>query len=375
MNSERGGYGQQTAGIGQDVRQLLRQLDSEMTEGPFRERVRQSLEQLADLKLALDESTIVAVTDRRGRITFVNDPFCRISQYSREELLGQDHRIINSGYHGKPFMKQLWQTISSGGIWRGEIKNRAKDGSFYWVNTTIVPFRDEAGQPYQYLSVRNEVTQLKLAEEELQRMMTRVMDIQEEERRRFSRELHDGIGQSLFSLLIQLDQHIAKSGGSELERLRQDVSALMEDVRGLAWEIRPSVLDDLGIVPAVRSYLVNYTRHYGIEVKLDCTLRQRLDVQKETAMYRIIQEALANVGKYADVSEAAVSIRETADAVVTTIADQGAGFAADRRGQGVGLFSMEERARGAGGRLTVESRPGEGTTVTCVFPLEARRTD
>lgn len=369
MSNDRGRYGQRSAGIGQDVRLLLTQLDGHITDEPFRERVKQSLEQLADLKLALDESTIVAVTDRRGVITFVNDPFCRISQYSRDELLGQDHRIINSGHHGKAFMQELWRTIASGRIWRGEIKNRAKDGTFYWVNTTIVPFRDERGRPYQYLAVRNEVTQLKRAEEELQRMMTRVMDIQEEERRRFSRELHDGIGQSLFSLLIGMDRLIAEQANEQLERLRRDVSSLIEDVRGLAWEIRPSVLDDLGVVPAVRSHIVNFSQHYGIRVSLECDLRRRLDVLKETAIYRIIQEALANIGKYADVSEASVSIKETGESVVAIISDRGNGFGADRRGHGVGLFSMEERARGVGGRLTVDSAPGEGTTVTLTVPF------
>lgn len=369
MNNERGRYGRQSAGIGQDAQLLLAQLDGQIADDAFRERVKQSLEQLSDLKMALDESTIVAVTDRRGIITFVNDPFCRISRYSRDELLGQDHRIINSGHHGKAFMQELWRTISSGNIWRGEIKNRAKDGSYYWVNTTIVPFRDEQGRPYQYLAVRNEVTQLKQAEEELQRMMTRVMEIQEEERRRFSRELHDGIGQSLFSLLIQMDRLIAEQNNPQLERLRLDVSALMEDVRGLAWEIRPSVLDDLGVVPAVRSHITNFAQHYGIQVQLECDLRKRLDVLKETAIYRIIQEALANIGKYADVSEASVSLKETEAGVVATVADRGKGFVADRRGQGVGLFSMEERARSVGGKLTVESAPDAGTIVTLTVPF------
>jgi two-component system sensor histidine kinase NreB len=110
------------------------------------------------------------------------------------------------------------ETISAGKVWHEEIKNRAKDGTYYWVNTTIVPLLDESGKPYQYLAIRNEVTQLKRVEEELQRMMTRVIGIQEEERKRFSRELHDGIGQTLFSLLIQLDRMLVDREDPKLRR-------------------------------------------------------------------------------------------------------------------------------------------------------------
>lgn len=130
----------------------------------------QLVNKLKNIQYALNESAIVAITDKTGVLTFVNDRFCETSKYSREELIGSYQNIVNSGYHSREFFKEMWRTIGNGKIWQGEIKNRAKDGTFYWVDTTIVPFLNEKGKPYEYIAIRYEITQRKEYEEKLKRV-------------------------------------------------------------------------------------------------------------------------------------------------------------------------------------------------------------
>lgn len=142
----------------------------------FEAKLKAQILKLNDYKFALDVAAIVAMTDVKGKITYVNDKFCAISQYSRDELIGQDHRLLNSGEHSSEFIRDMWVAIANGKEWRNEFKNKAKDGSFYWVDTTIVPFLNEKGKPYMYLAIRFDITHKKKLEADLRSYQAHLED-------------------------------------------------------------------------------------------------------------------------------------------------------------------------------------------------------
>jgi len=365
--------------------------------------LRESLKEIADIKFALDQSTIVAITDQRGIITYVNDEFCRISKYSREALLGQDHRIINSGYHPKEFIRDLWTTIASGEVWKGELRNRAQDGSIYWVDTTIVPFLNQQGKPYQYVAIRHDITQLKLAEEQI-RLQT--IELQRAAQLSFIGELAAGLAHEIKNPLAGIqgavDILIRRRDASDPERealegVRHQVQRIDRTVRALLERARPR---NLKLMRASLTDLMEATVQLaraqiggrgGDRVQIEFVPPAEdivLDVdsaQIEDAVLNLVinaMEAVADDGKVTvRVSHVRAEDEEAAEALIE-VSDNGRGieatdlanifspfFTTSKGGTGLGLPAVRRIARLHGGSVEVKSVVGEGSTFTIRLPI------
>jgi signal transduction histidine kinase len=219
------------------------------------------------------------------------------------------------------------------------------------------------------------------ANEARARLLKQVLSAREEEQRRIARDLHDGIGQSLTSLLLGLraaaEVPTFEEARARLGELRGITAALLDEVRRLARGLRPSVLDDLGLAAALERYAADYTQAHGIAVDVyapDLALA-RLPAEVETALYRIAQEALTNVLKHAAAKAVSLVVRREASGIHLTVEDDGRGFDNDAllqapgTGIGLGLLDIRERAALLNGSVTLESRPGSGTTVHVCIPL------
>ncbi|MGG3468877.1 PAS domain-containing protein [Neobacillus pocheonensis] len=351
------------------------------------EHLKETIKENNDIKFALDQSSIVAFTDAKGKITSVNDKFCEISKYSREEIIGQDHRVLNSGYHTKEFFKNLWKTIGEGKVWKGEIRNKAKDGTFYWVDTTIIPFVNDQGKPYQYLAIRNDITERKKTEEVLHRQdkLAAVGQLAAGVAHEIRNPLTSMKGYAEFLQLDESDPERLEFLNIILDEIER-VNTIVEDFMVLA-KPKAVELEEKNVVPVIKnvvSLLEFEARKKNVHLSFDCN--QEI-IQIECDENRLKQvflnfikngiEAMPNGGDL----HVRTLIHE--NNVQISIQDTGVGIPKDKlkklgepfyttkkTGNGLGLMVSFKIIESHNGKVFVESEPNKGTTFNILLPAK-----
>jgi PAS domain S-box-containing protein len=343
------------------------------------------IQQLSDLKAALDHAAIVATTDVSGRITYVNDKFVEISGYSRDELIGQDHRIINSAYHSKEFIRDLWRTIANGKVWHGELRNRAKDGHFYWVDTTIVPFLDTHGKPYQYIAIRSDITARKAAEDRLaqQAALARVGQMAAV----VAHEVRNPLAGVKGAIQVLMSRRSADDSEAGVMRdIVARIDALSELINDLmvfarprpprlaVVELRPILADAITIVRRDPSA-------QGVQIDVDgeeVSVTADGELVRATVLNLLLNAAQAMAGQgritvrtSRNDGEASIQVQDTGPGIPAEIREQifEPFFTTKARGGGLGLPIARRTAELHGGSLTLECPPGGGTIVTMTLPI------
>jgi PAS domain S-box-containing protein len=372
---------------------------------------------ISDYQFALDESCIVAVTDQKGIIQHVNENFCKISKYQKHELIGQDHRIINSGYHPKSLIRDLWVTIANGQIWKGELRNKAKDGSIYWVDTTIVPFLKEDGKPYKYLAIRADITQRKLAEERILKLneelehkvrertleLTHALEHQQElneMKSRFVSMASHEFRTPLSAILTSISLVKTYSKDDQEEKRNKHIERIKASVKNLTGILNDFLsLDKLeqGKIEMTKENfnLVVFSEDIVEEVKGMLKAEQHITfshqgekeiVQDKKILRNVLLNLLTNAIKYSDEGQEILFAIDVRDNLVSIrIKDEGIGIpeeeqknlfgkffraknAINIQGTGLGLNIVRKYLELVNGTIRFESKPGEGTTFTVEFP-------
>ncbi len=381
------------------------------------EEVEPALYNASDFKQALDEHAILSITGMDGRITYVNRKFCEISGYSESELMGQDHRIINSMHHPKEFFENLWGTILSGSVWRGEICNRRKDGSIYWVDTTIVPFLDERKRTCKFIAIRSDITERKFHEQQLKQKADD-LDLKNREMQSIvfaaSHDLRSPL-RNVQGFASMLGEHVNKlkkltenisAGNSEAQNTINEISKEMEFslefiqsgvvkiddlLNGLLVVLRmgsePLSIQDLDLNDVVKSSLAAMKFEFmeaGAEVIAHDLPIVRAD---RDVLGRVFSNLLENALKYSSPTrqltiEISSELKE--DAVMIQVRDNGIGMAGDyeqrifdffyqmdpanSEGQGIGLYIVRTALALINGEISVTSQPDKGSVFTINLP-------
>lgn len=340
-----------------------------------------SINEISAYKYAIDQATIVSFSDPAGNITHVNDNFERLYGYTREEIIGVNHNILNSGMHDSEFWKKFWTSIKSGKVLKAEVCNKAKDGSLHWADTTIVPFLDAKGKPTQFLAIRNDITEKRKLELELKererveqiRITETALDAQEKERNFLGQELHDNVNQILVGtkLILAVVAEDPVKYQEVLENSIQNIQRAIEENRKLSHSLATPDMKLMSLPRQLAS--LAHGMFYQQPVKVAFSSRgytdEQVDDKRKIAIYRIAQEQCTNIIKYARATKVNIRLHIKNAQLRLIIKDNGAGMEPGKNTDGIGIRNMRGRVSIYGGSVEIETAPGKGFILTVSIPL------
>jgi len=346
------------------------------------EELRQSEERFRLLISSVKDYAIYMLAPN-GRVTSWNAGAERIKGWRENEVVGKHYAqffTVVDARKGQP--RREIETALREGRYEGEGWRVRKDNSRFWANVILTPVRGHAGKLLGFAKVTRDMTQQRLAEEAWRQLSNRILHAQEDERKRISRELHDETGQALTAISVMLaalkhDEAASKSPtfASKMAETQRLLEKTMESIHHFARELRPTMLDELGLIPALRSHVKSFSEHTGLRVKLSANpAAEQLNNEQKTVLFRIAQESLTNVAKHARATRVHLTLRKAGEHLLMEIADNGQSFevsptGAAKRKQRLGLLGMQERVRLVNGRFLIKPQPGKGTTVSVAIPF------
>jgi len=321
---------------------------------------------------AINHNIISFVSDLSGKIISVNQKFCDVSKYSKEELEGKRPSIVNSGFHSKIFFKNLWSTISGGNVWRGEIRNKAKDGSYYWVNSTVLPIKNDKDEIMQYLVLQTDISKKKKMELENLKLRDQLISIQEAERSRIAQDLHDGIMQMLAASNMQINAlkaicHDHDEGHTSLNVLGSLVVDLLKEARAISHDLSCTSLQ-AGIISGLNKTIESLCSKCNIILESNIE-GKRFSEKLEINVYRILQEIINNTIKHSKATELKIIISQENNNLYINTFDNGIGFDMNiiNKKKGLGFSSLKNRTKLINGELNIQSSPNNGVMYNIVI--------
>jgi PAS domain S-box-containing protein len=362
-----------------DRRTLIRAIRHAIERKRAQEALRESEEKFRSIVETTNEW--IWSIDLQGELTYTNPAITTILGYSPDDLLGRCWALLMHESDRQLLLTRLAEAVVQKTGWSGLVMRwKHKNGTYRHLESNALPILDSTGNLLGYRGSDRDITEQEQAKQERRQLQLRLVTLQEEERHRLSRELHDQMGQSLAALMLGLkslenvDPH-QHSGELGFHHLHELANQLAQQVHTVATDLRPTALDDLGLETALSNYLEEWSERCRIHADLHSAgLNERLPTHIETTVYRIVQEALTNVHKHSNACNVSVIVEQRDNGLQAIIEDNGRGFDAealirapvkDRR---LGLLGMQERIALVGGSLNIESTPGFGTTLFVRIP-------